>query len=107
MLGYSYQVTQKHAAETGNTWAEYVRPNPGLTLKVRTQPSNPGFGNANWRTVDGLRASQAGLDIVDPVPDNLPFRRSCRGLLVDGGRMLLARPASSTAVPCGWHPVAG
>ena len=25
MLGYSDQVTQKHAAEVGNTWAEYVQ----------------------------------------------------------------------------------
>jgi hypothetical protein len=24
MLGYSDQVTQKHAAEAGNTWARYV-----------------------------------------------------------------------------------
>ena len=28
MLGYSGQVTQKHAAEAGNSWAKYVRPNP-------------------------------------------------------------------------------
>ena len=28
MLGYSDQVTQKHAAEAGNSWAKYVRPNP-------------------------------------------------------------------------------
>ncbi|BBY09992.1 hypothetical protein MMARJ_07320 [Mycobacterium marseillense] len=26
MLGYSDQVTQKHAAEAGNTWAKYVQP---------------------------------------------------------------------------------
>ena len=25
MLGYSDQVTQRHAAEAGNTWAEYVQ----------------------------------------------------------------------------------
>jgi antirestriction protein ArdC len=25
MLGYSYQVAQKHAAAAGNTWAKYVR----------------------------------------------------------------------------------
>ncbi|AMU26221.1 site-specific recombinase XerD [Mycobacteroides abscessus] len=25
MLGYSDQVTQKHAAEAGNTWARYVQ----------------------------------------------------------------------------------
>ncbi|EKF21016.1 hypothetical protein C731_5009, partial [Mycolicibacterium hassiacum DSM 44199] len=25
-LGYSDQVTQKHAAEAGNTWAQYIRP---------------------------------------------------------------------------------
>ena len=25
MLGYSYQVAQKHAAEAGITWAEYVQ----------------------------------------------------------------------------------
>lgn len=28
MLGYSYQVTQKHADAVGSTWAKYVRPNP-------------------------------------------------------------------------------
>jgi hypothetical protein len=26
MLGYSYQVTPKHAAEAGNTWAQYFVP---------------------------------------------------------------------------------
>lgn len=26
MLGYSDQVTQKHAAEAGKTWAKYVQP---------------------------------------------------------------------------------
>jgi hypothetical protein len=25
MLGYSNQVTQKHAAEAGNTWARYTQ----------------------------------------------------------------------------------
>lgn len=25
MLGYSDQVTQRHAAEAGNTWAKYVK----------------------------------------------------------------------------------
>lgn len=39
-------------------------------------------------TWSGVRRQQ--LDIVDPVSD-LPFRRSCRGLLVDGDRVLLAQ----------------
>lgn len=43
MLGYSDKVAQKHAAEAGNTWAKYVRPDP----QGQDASEKPDFGDGS------------------------------------------------------------
>ncbi|MCA2244855.1 hypothetical protein B7435_07400 [Mycolicibacterium peregrinum] len=75
MLGYSDQVTQKHAADAGNTWAAYAStaPERSSVIPPRQQPQPvPHFAHAD--NGDQLTLDLTDDDIDDGAPPASPVQ---------------------------------